>query len=64
MVENLLRGGLEPTPVNYPWYGNPPPYPLSHSGLALGMIFAIIFSIFETFLEIIEAGFRNPDRFW
>ena len=66
IVENFLRGGLEPTPVKYPWYGNPPPYPLSHSGLALRIIFAIIFSIFETFLEIIETrtGFDEFESKW
>ena len=55
---------IEPTPVSNPWYGNPPPYPLSHCRLALNTIFAIIFTIFETFLEIIEPGFGNQDRFW
>ena len=55
---------IEPTPVSNPWYGNPPPYPLCHSTLALRIIFAIIFCIFETFSEMIEPGFGNQDRFW
>ena len=54
---------MEPTPVRYPWYGNRRPYQLSHSGLALSTMFAIIFYLFQTFLEIIETGFGNPDRF-
>ena len=47
LVENLVRGGLEPTPVSYPWYDTRRPYKLSHSGLALSSIFAIIFCIFD-----------------
>ena len=62
----LAQRGRRTPPVNFPWYGNPPPYPLSHSGLALRIIFAIIFSIFETFLEIIETrtGFDEFESKW
>ena len=62
----LAQRGRRTPPVKYPWYGNPPPYPLSHSGLALRIIFAIIFSIFETFLEIIETrtGFDEFESKW
>ena len=62
----LAQRGRRTPPVNFPWYGNPPPYPLSHSGLAWRIIFALIFSIFETFLEIIETrtGFDEFESKW
>ena len=31
----LAQRGRRTPPVNFPWYGNPPPYPLSHSGYLL-----------------------------
>ena len=60
----LAHSGDWTTPVGYPWLGNRPPYPLRHCSLAMRIIFAIIFCIFETFLEIIEPRFWNPERFW
>ena len=47
LLENLPRGGLEPTQARYPSYGKRRPYQLSYSGLPLWFILAIIFSIFH-----------------
>ena len=46
-ISPKLRGGLEPTQARYLSYGNRRPYQLSYSGLALGIILAIIFCIFH-----------------
>ena len=63
LVENLLRGGLEPTPVSYPWYDTRRPYQLSHSCLPLSIILAIIFGIFEHFFKLLNLDSQTRTGF-